>query len=105
MVLTVATTLSFSVILDEAQCIKNRATMGAKGAKMLTAKYRLCLTGTPMMNNVSELHSLIEFLRIKPYCDAQRFNQVSSWLSRASDSFSYSATSYRRFTGRVFLFY
>ena len=28
-----------------------------------------------MMNNVAELHSLIEFLRIKPYHEARRFNQ------------------------------
>lgn len=30
-----------------------------------------------MMNNVTELHSLIEFLRIKPYNEAKKFNQVS----------------------------
>jgi hypothetical protein len=58
-----------------------------------------------MMNNVSELHSLVEFLRIKPYCDVQRFNHVSSWLTRASDTRSCSATFYRGFIGCVLRFF
>ena len=31
------------------------------------------MTGTPMMNNVDELYSLIKFLRIKPYSDWTKF--------------------------------
>lgn len=58
----------FRVILDEAQCIKNVNTQTAKAACHLKAKFRFCMTGTPMMNNVDELYSLIKFLRIKPYC-------------------------------------
>lgn len=40
---------------------------------MLRAKYRFCVTGTPMMNNVEELFSLVHFLRIKPYCTWEKF--------------------------------
>jgi SNF2 family DNA or RNA helicase len=71
--------LWYRVILDEAQCIKNKSTQTAKGACMVNAKYRFCMTGTPMMNNIAELYSLIHFLRIKPYCvwDAFRFNFVT----------------------------
>ena len=63
----------YRVILDEAQCIKNRSTQSAKGACMLNAKFRWCMSGTPMMNNVDELFSLVHFLRIKPYCTWEKF--------------------------------
>ncbi|QDS70704.1 hypothetical protein FKW77_001810 [Venturia effusa] len=63
----------YRVIIDEAQCIKNKGTNTAKAAYLLRAKHRWCMTGTPMMNNVSELFSLVHFCRIKPYNDAQKF--------------------------------
>ena len=65
----------FRVIIDEAQCIKNRTTKAALGAALLQAKTRFCMTGTPMMNNVQELYSLVHFLRIKPYCELDKFNR------------------------------
>ena len=68
----------YRVILDEAQCIKNKSTQTAKGACMLNAKYRFCMTGTPMMNNVDELYSLIHFLRIKPYDQWEKFRNAFS---------------------------
>lgn len=64
------------VILDEAQCIKNKETQTAKACHRLRANYRWCLTGTPMMNGVLELYSLLAFLHIKPYCAWERFRQV-----------------------------
>ena len=70
----------YRVILDEAQCIKNKATRASRAAKELQAQTRFCLTGTPMMNNVGELYSLIHFLRIKPYNEWPRFNEVHSSL-------------------------
>jgi len=66
----------YRVILDEAQCVKNRVTVSARACVHLKATYRLCLTGTPMMNNVQELYSLIHFLRIRPYNEWSRFNTV-----------------------------
>lgn len=65
----------FRVILDEAQFIKNRATLACKSCTALNAEYRWCLSGTPMQNNVFELNSLIQFLRIKPYDNPVRFNK------------------------------
>lgn len=65
------------IILDEAQCIKNKETQTAKACCKLRATYRWCLTGTPMMNGVLELYSLLNFLRIKPYCSWDRFRSVS----------------------------
>ena len=64
----------YRVIIDEAQCIKNRNTKAALGAARLQAVSRFCMSGTPMMNNVGELYSLIRFLRIKPYDSAEKFN-------------------------------
>ena len=65
----------YRVVLDEAQCIKNSNTQGAKAACRLNAQFRFCMTGTPMMNNVDELWSLIHFLRIKPYCERHHFQR------------------------------
>ncbi|KAF5323139.1 hypothetical protein D9611_009212 [Ephemerocybe angulata] len=62
------------IVLDEAHTIKNAKTKAATSCCELEAKYRWCLTGTPMQNNVSEVQSLFKFLRIKPYSDANRFN-------------------------------
>ena len=63
----------YRVIVDEAQCIKNKDTQTAKAAYLLNAKYRWCMTGTPMMNNVAELYSLIRFCRVRPFNDWQMF--------------------------------
>jgi SNF2-related domain/Helicase conserved C-terminal domain/SWIM zinc finger len=50
------------VILDEAQAIKNFKTESAKAARVLQAKHRLALSGTPVENHLGELWSLFEFL-------------------------------------------
>ena len=49
-------------ILDEAQAIKNASTASAKAARLLRARHRLALTGTPIENRLEELWSLFEFL-------------------------------------------
>ncbi|NTW77478.1 MAG: hypothetical protein HGB33_06850, partial [Syntrophaceae bacterium] len=50
------------VILDEAQAIKNAGTISAKAARLLRARHRLALSGTPIENHIGELWSLFEFL-------------------------------------------
>ncbi|NIR51570.1 DEAD/DEAH box helicase family protein [candidate division KSB1 bacterium] len=50
------------VILDESQNIKNPVSQTAKAAKVLKAKHRLALTGTPVENTTIELWSLFSFL-------------------------------------------
>ncbi|TID26994.1 swi snf family dna-dependent atpase [Venturia nashicola] len=77
----------YRVIIDEAQCIKNKGTNTAKAAYLLKSKYRWCMTGTPMMNNVSELFSLVHFCRIKPYNDPQKFkSDIATPLGSANDA-------------------
>ncbi|EMC99296.1 hypothetical protein BAUCODRAFT_41782, partial [Baudoinia panamericana UAMH 10762] len=78
----------YRVVLDEAQCIKNKSTQSAKAAYQLRAKYRFCVTGTPMMNNVDEFYSLVHFLRVRPYCDWQKFKiDFSTPLKSCKDYF------------------
>lgn len=57
----------FRVILDEAHNIKERTTNAAKAAFALKAKYRWCLSGTPLQNRVGELYSLVRFLGADPF--------------------------------------
>ena len=72
------------IILDEAQFIKNRATIASKAVSFLTATYRWCLSGTPIQNKIEELYPLIRFLDIKPYNDWNKFNNsiVSSFNNK-----------------------
>jgi SNF2 family DNA or RNA helicase len=53
------------IILDESQAIKNSNSQIAKAVRLLRAEHRLCLTGTPLENNVGELWSQMEFLNPK----------------------------------------
>ena len=51
-----------TVILDEAQNIKNATSTTARLARALKAEHRLCLTGTPLENHLGELWSQFHFL-------------------------------------------
>ncbi|RAH47187.1 DEAD/DEAH box helicase [Aspergillus brunneoviolaceus CBS 621.78] len=66
----------YRVIIDEAQCIKNRKTKSAMACCTLHSTYRWCMTGTPMMNSVDELQSLLKFLRIAPYSNHEKFQRT-----------------------------
>jgi SNF2 family DNA or RNA helicase len=80
-------------ILDEAQAIKNAATASAKAARLLRARHRLALSGTPIENHLGELWSLFEFLNPGLLGTAKSFQRASGprgrgdedleWLSRA----------------------
>lgn len=50
------------VALDEAQYIKNHATLAAQAVKSIRSKHRFALTGTPIENRLSELWSIFDFL-------------------------------------------
>jgi len=51
-----------TVVLDEAQAIKNANTRQSKVVKQLSAKARIALTGTPVENRLSDLWSLFDFI-------------------------------------------
>lgn len=72
------------VILDEAQAIKNAKTESAKAVRLLRAKHRLALSGTPIENHLGELWSLFEFLNPGMLGAASVF-QLSTSGTRAPD--------------------
>lgn len=51
-----------TVVLDEAQHIKNRQTQNAQAVKAVKSRHRLVLTGTPLENSVLDLWSIFDFL-------------------------------------------
>lgn len=53
----------FRVILDEAHTIKSRSTRAARACYAIRAKRRWCLTGTPIVNRLEDLYSLLHFIR------------------------------------------
>ncbi len=57
----------FRVILDEAHFIKNRQSKTAKACYEINAQHRWVLTGTPIVNRLEDLFSLVHFLRVEPW--------------------------------------
>ncbi|MDH5307235.1 MAG: SNF2-related protein, partial [Myxococcales bacterium] len=50
------------VVLDEAQNVKNPDTKQSQAVRVLTADYRMALTGTPVENHVGDLWAIMDFL-------------------------------------------
>lgn len=48
--------------IDEAQHIKNPNSLNAKSVKMIKAKTKIALTGTPIENSLTELWSIFDFI-------------------------------------------
>ncbi|KAK7918042.1 DNA repair protein RAD5 [Apiospora marii] len=63
----------FRIILDEGHNIKNRQSKTSKACYELYAEHRWVLTGTPIVNRLEDLFSLIRFLRVEPW------NNFSFW--------------------------
>jgi len=57
----------FRLILDEAHFIKNRQSKTAKACYEINAQHRWVLTGTPIVNRLEDLFSLVRFLRVEPW--------------------------------------
>ncbi|GJJ09896.1 hypothetical protein Clacol_004120 [Clathrus columnatus] len=57
------------VVLDEAHNCKSRASRTAKACYALKARRRWALTGTPIVNKLEDLYSLLKFLDFAPWSD------------------------------------
>ncbi|MEE9179441.1 MAG: DEAD/DEAH box helicase, partial [Vicinamibacteria bacterium] len=92
-----------TIALDEAQAIKNAQSQTAKSAKLLQARQRIALSGTPIENNIGELWSLFDFLNPGMLGNTKRFQTLALTGTRvASDKTALSilATALRPFVLR-----
>ena len=64
-----------TVVLDEAQAIKNSTTRRAKAASRIEAGFRIALTGTPIENRLGELWSIMGYTNPGLLGSAEQFNQ------------------------------
>lgn len=69
------------VILDEGHNIRNKATKTAKSIYSLKTDRKWILTGTPIINRLDDLFSLVHFLDLNPWC------HHSLWKHCISDPF------------------
>ncbi|KAF9256614.1 hypothetical protein L218DRAFT_881400, partial [Marasmius fiardii PR-910] len=65
----------YRIVLDEAQIIRSRKTRVSRAVTHLTARYRWCLTGTPIINSLTDAYGSIRFLQIRPFYDWDEFNE------------------------------
>jgi non-specific serine/threonine protein kinase len=69
-----------TVILDEAQAIKNSETKQTRSVKSLKSNRRLVLTGTPVENRLSDLWSIFDFLNPGLLGTAKEFGRFAKGL-------------------------
>ncbi|EON69560.1 hypothetical protein W97_08820 [Coniosporium apollinis CBS 100218] len=69
-------------VLDEAHRIRNGSaiTITAAAINKIRSTYRIAMTGTPFNNEYTDVHGLIEFLRIPPWNNQQLF--ISSFMKK-----------------------
>ncbi len=65
-----------TVILDEAQAIKNHLTQIAQTVRTLQANHRFALTGTPIENSLDELWSIFHFAFPAMFPNHKAFSQM-----------------------------
>lgn len=64
-----------TIVLDEAQAIKNRETKRAQAALALRGDFKIVATGTPLENHLGELWSLFHFVNPGLLGSLEYFNQ------------------------------
>ncbi|KAK6496615.1 hypothetical protein TWF481_001609 [Arthrobotrys musiformis] len=64
----------YRIILDESQHVKNHRTLASRACTDLVGTYRLCLSGTPMQNNIDDLFGAVRFLHLAMYRDFRSWN-------------------------------
>ncbi|MDW7657478.1 MAG: DEAD/DEAH box helicase [Bacillota bacterium] len=77
-----------TLILDEAQAIKNPSTRQTRAVKQVKADFRVALTGTPIENRLSDLWSLFDFLNQGLLGSAKEFAGFSKKLQEQQSDYA-----------------
>jgi SWI/SNF-related matrix-associated actin-dependent regulator of chromatin subfamily A3 len=75
-----------SLLRGSAHIIQNRITTLAQANRDLEAKHRWAMTGTPIQNQLTDLASILKFLRAYPFSDPKVFELEISDPWRKSNS-------------------
>ncbi len=89
-----------TVVVDEAQAIKNPGAKQTRAVKAVAARARVALTGTPVENRLGDLWSIFDFLAPGLLGTAQKFGAAVKRMS-ASEAGSYAPL--RRLVGPYIL--
>ncbi len=95
-----------TVVLDEAQMVKNPNTKAARAVRQLRADQKIALTGTPVENRLSELWSILDSVNPGILGGLERFRKdFASPIERGSDpgAAADAAARLRRITGPFIL--
>ena len=72
-----------TVVLDEAQAIKNPSAQQTRAVKALRSRWRLALTGTPVENRLGDLWSIFDFLNPGLLGSAKAFSGLCKSMASA----------------------
>ncbi len=70
------------LVLDEVQHLKNVRSLGAFSARKINANFRICLTGTPVENDLSEFYNILDLSIPGIWGDLQFVRAVSNQKTR-----------------------
>ncbi len=75
-----------TIILDEAQSIKNRNTKRSETAMQLKGSFKIIMTGTPLENHLGELWNLFQFINPGLLGSLDQYNDRFAWpIERLKD--------------------
>jgi len=77
-----------TVILDEAQAVKNPGTRQTRAVKQLKAGFKLAMTGTPIENRLSDLWSLFDFINKGLLGSVKEFSDYTKKLGKSYEGYS-----------------
>ena len=66
----------FRIILDEAHVIRERTTNQSKAARALKGERRWALSGTPLVNRVSDAFALLNFIKVPPFSSYTMWQRI-----------------------------